>query len=152
MRPHRSSYPGVHRFDAQTWAIAYVPVTYYRRNDIRARRAHPCSRERQRSSTVVLAKTDVDIDTVFPKPPEYNPTCAHFSQTMMSGLLCPLPYRRACPTSLFPHCTHTRSATGTAPCADFQRCRTDAVSCLEKGSAGNNNMSKKAYFMWTDLV
>jgi len=29
VRPYRSSYPGVLRFDAWPWAIAYVPVTCY---------------------------------------------------------------------------------------------------------------------------
>jgi len=46
VRPHQSSYPGVHIFDARTWVIAYVPVTRYRCNDFRARRDHPCSRDR----------------------------------------------------------------------------------------------------------
>jgi len=124
VRPHLSSYPGVQRFDAQTWAIAYVPVTRYRCNDIRARRHHPCSLDHQRSSTVVLTKTVIDIDTTFPKPPEYNPTCAHFPQTTMPGLLRPLPYRHACPTSLFPPRKHTRSATGTASCVVQARSKT----------------------------
>ena len=48
--------------DAQARLLAYIAVTCYRRDHIRARRNHPCPRDCLRSSTVILAKTDLDLD------------------------------------------------------------------------------------------